>query len=82
MPTVIWTTEDCQACLNAKRIFKDAEISYTEIAVERLTSGELPNIDAMAALADQNMAVPLVSVNGKFVTPDALQTYLERRGNL
>ncbi len=62
----IYTNEDCQLCEKVKAFH--GEGNYTEHQAQDLLSGANQDMEAMAQLAMQNMALPLVKINGKWDT--------------
>lgn len=63
MLPIIWTQEDCPLCARVKSILGE----YEERPASDLVSGMEPDLDAMTALAMQNMELPLVKMDGAFV---------------
>lgn len=71
---ILWTSKDCSICRNIKQYLKE-ELSceVEEREADKLMSGEDKNIDVMAQLAEQNMELPVIQVEGKFVNPARVQ---------
>lgn len=68
--TIIWTQKDCPLCGRVKAEL--ATEGYEERNVADLLSGLAPNDDALAQLALQNMRLPLVMIDGRFVPVDQI----------
>ena len=64
---IIWTQEGCHLCENIKKYFSGHD--YQEREASELLSGVDKNNEAMVQLAMQDMMLPLVSINGKFISP-------------
>lgn len=64
----IWSQDNCPVCDRVKAIFANDTID--ERQVTELISGCERNDEALAQLAMQDMMVPLVKVDGKFVSLD------------
>ncbi len=62
---IIWTQEDCPLCQKVKTYY--GEGNFEERAAQDLLGGNVPDIDAMAQLAMQDMQLPLVQVDGEWV---------------
>ncbi len=67
---IIWTQEGCHLCENVKRHFQGH--AYEERQASELLSGQDKDHAAMVQLAMQDMQLPLVSINGCFVSPFTL----------
>ena len=75
----LYTAANCTACEEAKALCRAAGI----IAYEQrlLAVHDLPDRDdAMAQLADQNMAAPLVRIGNTWTDLQGLRTWLESQG--
>lgn len=70
MRVILWTQPICPLCQQVKAYF--AEVGYEERAASELTSGADRDPEAMAQLAMQNMELPMIQVNGAFVSPRAI----------
>jgi len=77
MIATLWTADDCQQCDQAKEQLKTAAVPFREIPADRLISGEIRNVDALTQLADQGMAAPVISINGRYVKPSDLADELK-----
>jgi len=64
---ILWTQEDCPLCEKVKALL--AAEGYEERAAAALVSGEAPDDEAMVQLAMQDMQLPLVKIDGAFVSP-------------
>lgn len=67
---VIWTQPFCPLCEQVKEHF--ADVGYEERAASELTSGADRDPEAMAQLAMQNMELPMIRVDGEYVSPRAV----------
>lgn len=67
---IIWTQEDCPLCQRVKAYY--GEGNYEERAAQDLLGGNVPDIDAMAQLAMQDMQLPLVQVAGEWQDVSAI----------
>lgn len=61
---VIWTQENCPLCGTVKEFY--GEGNYIEKNAAELMSGGMPDAEAMAQLAMQDMQLPLVMVDGNW----------------
>lgn len=78
---IIWTSDDCVTCRNIKQYLSE-ELGYDteEREAEKLISGEDRDVDVIAQLADQNMQLPVIMIDGEFVNPANVQD-LKRGAN-
>lgn len=67
---IIWTQENCPLCQKVKDLF--GEGNYVEKQAADLLGGSIPDADAMAQLAMQDMQLPLVQVDGEWQEVTAL----------
>lgn len=70
MRVILWTQPICPLCEQVKGYF--SEVGYEERAASELLSGADRDPEAMAQLAMQNMELPMIQVNGAFVSPRAI----------
>ena len=67
MSITVWTQEGCGLCEQVKEALGSG--SYEERPADELISGVDRNIDAMVQLSMQNMELPLVQIDGTWVSP-------------
>ncbi len=63
----LWTQNGCPLCAEVKAIFAGQD--YEERDAAELLAGTTPDADAMVQLAMQDMQLPLVMLDGRFVPP-------------
>ena len=76
MQAIIWTAKDCPECDRIKAHLAEYEADVAEIDLDMLMKGvdKSPlNIEALAQLAAQNMAAPVLCLNGKFTDPKTIK---------
>lgn len=64
---ILWTQPDCTLCEQVKQALAGDQIE--ERPVTELIDGTARNDEALAQLAMQDMMVPLVQVDGAYVSP-------------
>ena len=67
---ILWTQADCPLCERVKALFVSQ--GYEERAAADLLTGADKDIEAMTQLAMQDMQLPLVMIDGRFVVPQEL----------
>jgi hypothetical protein len=66
----IWTDENCIVCKDVKSRFVHRGFDVKEMSASDMTKALNPHVDAMAQLAWQGMALPVIMVHGfGFVEP-------------
>ena len=72
----LWTLPGCGTCEQAKAYLVNNQLPFNERSLVALQRGEIKDADALAELALNDGAAPLIRVNGHFVTLLALPTIL------
>jgi hypothetical protein len=75
---IVWTQEDCGVCKEIISLLKAEEYEVEEREVSALIEGTDKDILAISQLAMQNTALPIVNINGKFIKPQEVQSYLRK----
>jgi len=74
MKIKIWVEENCAVCHVIRTYMDDLKILHDVIYVNGFedvkTQGDSDRLDIMAQLADQNMELPVIEVDGEFVKPN------------
>ena len=70
----IWGNEGCQECEAIKRYFAKSGYVYTD--VQELISGEKADVDALVQLSFQQMRLPLLRIDGEWVDPVEIRSFL------
>jgi glutaredoxin len=68
MTATVWTSEDCDRCKEVKDRLKADGYEIEERNARDLINGTNRDVDAMAQLASQNMQLPLIMIEGEYVT--------------
>ena len=78
MKIKIWITKGCQSCKLMKIYLDEKEIPYnvTDIDSPEELKG---NVDAMVQLCKQNMEMPLIQCDGKFIKPNEFISFVKER---
>lgn len=58
---------DCQRCLVMRDKLLTAGYVVGQVDLRKVLSGEIPDVEALTELAMNNMAAPLVKIDGRFV---------------
>lgn len=64
---ILWTQPNCPLCEQVKEVLSGDHLE--EHPVTELITGATRNDEALAQLAMQDMAVPLVMIDGAFINP-------------
>ncbi len=79
MPEIeIWTTSNCQRCEEAKTALQEAGFTFLERSLEALRCGDILDVDALVEFAMRDGNVPLIRVDGKFISDVEFEAMLLR----
>lgn len=80
MTAIVWTLPECPKCESVISELRQRHRKITRLSLEKLASGEEPDIDAMAHLAMTGGAAPIVFIDGRFLEPEEInQLIMPRR---
>jgi hypothetical protein len=78
MTAVLWTLPDCDRCTRAIGALERQHRKVTRLSLQKLISGEEPDIDAMAHLSMTGSPAPLVFLDGRFLEPGEVDALIRR----
>ena len=80
MTAIVWALPECPKCESVIFELRQRHRNITRLSLEKLASGEEPDIDAMAHLAMTGGAAPIVFIDGRFLEPEEInQLIIPRR---
>lgn len=80
MRATVWTLSECSKCEAVISELKRRHRKVTRLSLEKLSSGEEPDIDAMAHLAMTGGAAPIVFIDGRFLESDEINALISKEG--
>ena len=80
MTAIVWTLPECPKCEAVITELKRRHRKITRLSLEELSSGEEPDIDAMAHLAMTAGAAPIVFLDGRFLEPEEISALIGKKG--
>ena len=81
MTAIVWTLRDCPTCEAVIFALKQRHRKVTRLSLEKLASGEEPDIDAMAHLAMTGGVAPIVFIDGRFLESDEINALISKEGD-
>jgi glutaredoxin len=77
MDAVVWTLPDCPRCDKVKAALRAGGRPVCEKNLEKLRSGEEPDVDAMAQLMLTDELAPLVRTDDRFLGLEEIDRLIE-----